>query len=66
MTYLPTPGEEFYLGDGLYVSFDGYGIRLRAPRFDSDHFVALEPEVFKSLINWLAAYPELRLRLGLK
>jgi len=26
--------KEVYLGDGLYASFDGYAIRLRAPRID--------------------------------
>jgi hypothetical protein len=34
--------RETFLGDGLYVSFDGYQIRLRAPRADGDHEVFLE------------------------
>jgi hypothetical protein len=29
--------HEVYLGDGLYASFDGYQIRLRAPREGGDH-----------------------------
>ena len=37
--------EEVYLGDGLYASFDGFQFILRAPRGDSDHWVALDPEV---------------------
>ena len=36
-------GAERYLGDGLYASFDGFQIRLRAPRGDADHEVYLEP-----------------------
>jgi hypothetical protein len=32
---------EEYLGDGLYVSFDGQQIKLRAPRDDGDHVVYL-------------------------
>jgi hypothetical protein len=36
---------ETYLGDGLYASFDGSQIRLRAPRLEGDHEVFLEPEV---------------------
>ena len=32
MSDLPELDEETYLGDGLYVSFDGWYIRLRAPR----------------------------------
>ena len=42
--------EETYLGDGLYASFDGYQIKLRAPRPDGDHWVALEPSVYESLV----------------
>jgi hypothetical protein len=34
--------RETYLGDGLYASFDGYQIRLRAPREGGDHEVFLE------------------------
>ena len=30
---------ETYLGDGLFVSFDGYQVRLRAPRENGDHEV---------------------------
>lgn len=40
---------ETYLGDGLYASFDGYQIQLRAPRFEGDHFVYLEPDVYAAL-----------------
>lgn len=39
------PTGEAYLGDGLYASFDGYSIRLRAPREGGDHEVYLEPPV---------------------
>ena len=35
-------GREVYLGDGLYASFDGWQIRLRAPRENGDHEVFLE------------------------
>lgn len=35
--------SETYLGDGLYASFDGYQIKLRAPRYGIDHEVYLEP-----------------------
>jgi hypothetical protein len=37
--------KETYLGDGLYASFDGFAITLRAPRMEGDHWVVLEPEV---------------------
>jgi hypothetical protein len=35
--------REEYLGDGLYVSFDGFAFTLRAPREHGDHYVVLEP-----------------------
>jgi hypothetical protein len=35
--------NEEYLGDGLYVSFDGFAFTLRAPREYGDHYVVLEP-----------------------
>lgn len=44
--------EETYLGDGLYASFDGFQIWLRAPREEGDHVVALEPQVFYALVRY--------------
>lgn len=43
---------EHYLGDGLYVSFDGYQIRLRAPRSGGDHEVFLEPPVLEAFLAY--------------
>lgn len=54
MTQRPEP-RETYLGDGLYASFDGYQITLRAPRGNDDHWVCLEPSVFHSLIDFARA-----------
>jgi hypothetical protein len=34
--------REVYLGDGLYASWDGLQVRLRAPRENGDHVVYLE------------------------
>ena len=34
--------NEIYLGDGLYASYDGYQICLRAPRGGHDHYVYLD------------------------
>jgi hypothetical protein len=47
-------GEETYLGDGLYASFDGLMFKLRAPREDGDHWVGLDPDVFNALIRFRA------------
>ena len=46
-------GEETYLGDGLYVSFDGWALRLRAPRDDGDHEVFLEPYVYDNFLKYV-------------
>jgi hypothetical protein len=45
--------KETYLGDGLYASFDGFMITLRAPREDGDHFVGLEPLVYAALLEFV-------------
>ncbi len=44
--------NETYLGDGLYASFDGFSLWLRAPREHGDHYVALEPLVFYTFIEY--------------
>ena len=60
MNDLPIRDAETYLGDGLYVSFDGFNIKLRAPRPDGDHWVALEPDSYRELQTWINSYPRLR------
>lgn len=47
--------RETYLGDGVYASFDGYQIWLRAPRETGDHVVALEPSVYDALVAYVGA-----------
>lgn len=47
---------ETYLGDGLYASYDGYQLWLRAPRgCGEDHRVALEPAVYRALLDFVAS-----------
>ena len=44
---------ETYLGDGLYASFDGYHIWLKASNgVNVTNEVALEPAVFDALIAY--------------
>jgi hypothetical protein len=45
--------KETYLGDGLYVSFDGWQFCLRAPRGDGDHEVYLEPGTLIALQDYI-------------
>ena len=47
------PNHETYLGDGLYVSFDGWQLTLRAPRAAGDHYVCLEPVVWEALLEYV-------------
>ena len=53
---------ETYLGDGLYASFDGYRINLRAPRDGGDHWVSLDPDAFDALMEFRAKTAELMKR----
>jgi hypothetical protein len=48
---MPITNEE-YIGDGVYASFDGFAITLRAPRERGDHFIVLEPREFMALLNY--------------
>jgi len=40
--------KEMYLGDGLYASYDGWQIKLRAPRDEGDHVVYMDFSVYKA------------------
>lgn len=45
--------KEVYLGDGLYASFDGYQVKLRAPDERGDREVFLEPNVLEAFLAWI-------------
>lgn len=42
-----------YVGDGLYASYDGFAVWLRAPRENGDHVVALEPQVMHNFVEFV-------------
>jgi len=44
--------DETYLGDGCFVSYDGWQLKLRTPREEGDHVVYLEPRVFSELVEY--------------
>lgn len=46
--------NETYIGDGAYVGFDGFSIILWCDRDNGENWVALEPEVFASLLYFAA------------
>jgi hypothetical protein len=50
--------HETYLGDGLYASWDGWQVRLRAPRANGDHMVYLEDGLtLQEFLKFLEALP---------
>jgi hypothetical protein len=40
--------KEIYLGDGVYVKYDGYHIEARAPRPGGDHIIRFEPQLLEA------------------
>jgi hypothetical protein len=48
-----TEGKETYLSDGVYASWDGYQIKLRAPRENGDHVVYLDSHVRIALAEFI-------------
>jgi hypothetical protein len=52
--------RETYLGDGLYASFDGWQVRLRAPREGGDHEVFLEDGLtLQAFLEFLDTLPKI-------
>jgi hypothetical protein len=51
--------SENHLGDGLYASFDGFQVRLRAPREGGDHEVFLEQSTLQAFLQYLDALPKI-------
>lgn len=46
-------GYKEYLGDGVYVSFDGYGVVLTTENgLGATNRIVLEPEVMLALADW--------------
>ncbi len=52
MSITATGQHDSYIGDGVYVHFDGYHIVLRTEREDGIHWIALEPAVLRDLIAY--------------
>lgn len=44
-----------YLGDGVYVAFDGYAIVLSAEHGVTAATIVLEPAVWTALVAWVEA-----------
>jgi hypothetical protein len=50
--------REQYSGDGLYVSHDGWQVKLRAPRDGGDHEVYLDQTTLQAFLQFLDALPK--------
>ena len=50
--------EAVYLGDGVYATFDGYGIYLDLRGQDNTTKIYLEPEVFDKLKQFAKSLKE--------
>lgn len=42
--------KNFYIGDGLYFSDDGYQIELKTKRMDYEHVVYMDSSVLRNFI----------------
>lgn len=51
---------EHYLGDGLYVSYDGVMVTLRISRSDGDYWVALDPTTLARFLRYLKDHVEVK------
>jgi hypothetical protein len=47
--------HETYLGDGLFASWDGWQVKLRAPRENGDHEVFLEDVTLQAFMQFVDA-----------
>lgn len=58
--------KQTYIGDGVYVEFDGYGYWLKAndPNHPTDK-IYLEPQVLTQLINFLQRCEQEQIQGGL-
>jgi hypothetical protein len=51
--------RETYLGDGLFASWDGWQVKLRAPREGGDHEVFLEDGLTQAFLEFVDALPKI-------
>jgi hypothetical protein len=65
MSLLPEENKEECIGYNLYISFNGYAIRLREQHLIDtgptycDHWIDLKPNAYLAMLRWLANYPAL-------
>ena len=47
-----------YIGDGVYVEFDGFGLKLWTQREGGEHWIYLEPSVYHALLAFVERIKE--------
>lgn len=56
MPLFPVPETTRHLGDGVYATFDGYGLELRVNSHRSPQVTYLEPSVVHAMSQFLQAH----------
>lgn len=56
--------NEMFVGDGLYVSWDGEQFCLRAPREEGDHLVFFDYLVLKNILDYVETIRAVRRSAG--
>lgn len=51
--------EKVYIGDGVYASWDGMSVLLETERDNGTHYIYLEPEHIRNLINLVWTDPDM-------
>lgn len=44
--------DKEYIGDGVYVWWDGFSLHLTTERNDGTHFIYIEPQMLNALNNY--------------
>lgn len=58
----PSEWDEQYIGDAVYVSFDGYQLKLRTGD-GNQQVIYMEPNVYFSLINYVGRLSEAKINV---
>lgn len=51
---MATERHKEYIGDGVYVSFDGFSICIETGRDNGLHYIHMERSELQSLVNYAA------------
>ena len=55
---VPVPERCRHLGDGVYATYDGYGIEIRVNDHRSEQVAYMEPQIVRALSQFLDQHQE--------